>query len=39
MQDPSLAVDPTQTKEFQKLFTVASKHADVRTSSEPWGYT
>jgi hypothetical protein len=36
MQDPSLAVDPTQTKEFQKLFTVASKHADVRTTVQSW---
>ncbi|CAL8464520.1 g4055 [Coccomyxa elongata] len=29
MRDPTLAVDPTQTIEFQKLFTVASKHAEL----------
>lgn len=32
MKDPAHAVDPTQTHEYQKLFTVASKHADVSLS-------
>ncbi|KAK9904853.1 hypothetical protein WJX75_003856 [Coccomyxa subellipsoidea] len=31
MRDPALAVDPTLTNEFQKLFTVASKHAELFT--------
>ena len=30
MQDPSLAVDPTMTIEYQKLFTAASKFREVR---------
>lgn len=33
MRDPTLAVDPTQTIEFQKLFTVASKHAEVNLAA------
>jgi hypothetical protein len=30
MSEPAHAVDPTQTHEYQKLFTTASKHAEVR---------
>ena len=30
MKDPSQAIDPTQTMEYQKLFTLASKHAEVQ---------
>ena len=30
MKDPSLAVDPTMTIEYQKLFTTASKVREVR---------
>ena len=30
MREPERAVDPTLTKEFQKLYTAASKCAEVR---------
>ena len=33
MQEPERAVDPTLTKEFQKLFTAASKCAEVRSET------
>ena len=33
MREPERAVDPTLTKEFQKLFTAASKCAEVRSNT------
>ena len=32
MKDPNLAVDPTMTIEYQKLFTAASNFREVRTA-------
>ncbi len=32
MKDPTLAVDPTMTIEYQKLFTAASKFREVRAA-------
>ena len=39
MKNPSLAVDPTLTIEYQKLFTAASRYREVRSPSVPTGPT